>query len=67
MDNDALLEPLAGLTSALARAEYAQISAMLDYRDAEIQRIEASDGAPMSHWVERTGVAMNVGHETGLS
>ena len=43
-----------------ARAEAREVVAMLDYRDAELERIAASDESPMRKHVERGSVALTI-------
>ncbi|MCL8251621.1 HNH endonuclease [Aeromicrobium fastidiosum] len=50
-----------------ARAEAREVVAMLDYRDAELERIAASDESPMRRHVERGSVALTIGEASGMS
>jgi hypothetical protein len=50
-----------------ARAEAREVVAMLDYRDAELERIAASDQSPMRKHVERGSVALTIGEASGMS
>jgi hypothetical protein len=50
-----------------ARAEAREVVAMLDYRDAELARIAASDASPMRRHVERGSVALTIGEAAGMS
>ena len=50
-----------------ARAEAREVVAMLDYRDAELERIAASDESPMRRHVERGSVALTIAEASGMS
>ena len=50
-----------------ARAEAREVVAMLDYRDAELERIAASDESPMRQHHERGSVALTIGEASGMS
>nr|WP_256435508.1 HNH endonuclease signature motif containing protein [Aeromicrobium sp. CFBP 8757] len=58
---------MTGVVRERARAEAREIVAMLDYRDAELQRIAASDESPMRRHVERGSVALTIGEASGMS
>lgn len=50
-----------------ARAEAREVVAMLEFRDAENARIDASDESPMRRLVERGAVALAIAESTGFS
>ena len=68
MDIGALLsdEAMTSATRAVARAEAAQFSAMLAFRDAEETRIARLE-SPMRQLVERSAIPMSIGQAMGLS
>ena len=59
-------EAMTSATRAVARAEAAQYSAMLAFRDAEEARISRLDGS-MRQLVERSAIPMSIGQAMGLS
>ena len=59
-------EAMASATRAVARAEAAQFSAMLAFRDAEEARISRLDST-MRQMVERSAIPMSIGQAMGLS
>ncbi len=59
-------EAMTSATRAVARAEAAQYSAMLAFRDAEEARISGLD-SPMRQLVERSAIPMSIGQAMGLS
>ncbi len=59
-------EAMTSATRAVARAEAAQYSAMLAYRDAEEARTGRLD-SPMRQLVERSAIPMSIGQAMGLS
>jgi hypothetical protein len=50
-----------------ARAEAREVVAMLDYRDAELERIAASEESPMRKHVERGSVALTIAEASAMS
>lgn len=50
-----------------ARAEAREVVAMLDFRDAELERIAASAESPMKSHLERGSVALTLGEAAGMS
>jgi hypothetical protein len=69
MDGNGNAGALQGLTSLArerARAEAAELAAMLRFRDAELVRTAAIE-SPMVRLVERSAIALEIGQATGLS
>ena len=58
---------LMGLARDRAMAEAAEWRAMLEFRDAEVARIEAMDVTAMRQHVERSAIAVELGMSLGLS
>lgn len=58
---------LSGIARDRAMAEASEWRAMLDYRDDELDRIEASDATPMRKIVERSTIAVEIGLHLNLS
>ncbi|MEG9226256.1 DUF222 domain-containing protein [Aeromicrobium sp. Sec7.5] len=61
------LEDLSGIARDRAMAEACEWLAMLDYRDGELDRIEASDASPMRKVIERSTIAVEIGLHLNLS
>ncbi|MEG9225455.1 HNH endonuclease signature motif containing protein [Aeromicrobium sp. Sec7.5] len=61
------LEDLSGIARDRAMAEACEWLAMLDYRDGELDRIEASDASPMRKVIERSTIAAEIGLHLNLS
>jgi hypothetical protein len=64
--NAPALEGLTALARERARAEAAELAAMLRFRDAELVRTAAIE-SPMVRLVERSAIALEIGQATGLS
>jgi hypothetical protein len=64
--NAGALEGLTSLARGRARAEAAELVAMLRFRDAELVRTSAIE-SPMVRLVERSAIALEIGQATGLS
>ncbi len=64
--NAARLEGLTSLARERARAEAAELAAMLRFREAELVRTAAIE-SPMVRLVERSAIALEIGQATGLS
>ncbi|MFC5677261.1 HNH endonuclease signature motif containing protein [Aeromicrobium endophyticum] len=60
-------EVLTDLVRERARAETREVVAMLDYRDAELERIAASDESPMKKHNERGSVALTIAGASATS
>lgn len=60
-------EVLTDLVRERARAEAREVVGMLNYRDAELERIAASGESPMRRHVERGSVALTIGEVAGMS
>jgi hypothetical protein len=60
------LDALAGVSRECARAEFRLVTAMLDYRDAEMARTAVIE-SPMRRQVERAAIALTIGEAIGLS
>ena len=58
---------LSGIARDRAMAEASEWRALLDYRDDELDRIEASDATPMRKIVERSTIAVEIGLHLNLS
>lgn len=58
---------LMGLARDRAMAEAAEWRAMLEFRDAELTRIEAMEVTPMRRHVERSAIAVELGMSLNLS
>ena len=58
---------LSGIARDRARAEACEWRAILDYRDDEIDRINAADTTPMRKLVERSAIAVEIGLHLNLS
>jgi hypothetical protein len=64
--NAGVLQGLTSLARERARAEAAELVAMLRFRDAELVRTAAIE-SPMVRLVERSAIALEIGQATGLS
>ncbi|MCK5890479.1 DUF222 domain-containing protein [Aeromicrobium sp.] len=66
-ENPTGLIDLSGIARDRARAEACEWRAILDYRDHEIDRINAADTTPMRKLVERSAIAVEIGLHLNLS
>jgi hypothetical protein len=62
----ASIDALTRVSRECARAEFRQVSAMLDYRDAEMARTALIE-SPMRRQIERSAIALVIGEAMGLS
>ncbi|MBD8608683.1 HNH endonuclease, partial [Aeromicrobium sp. CFBP 8757] len=62
----ASIDVLGDVAREQARAEARSVVAMLEYRDAEMARIELLE-SPMRRLVERGAIALSIGEAMGLS
>jgi hypothetical protein len=61
------IDVLSDVARQRARGEFRELAAMLEFRDVELERIEAEVESPMRRFVERGAIALAIGEAMGFS
>ena len=61
------IDVLTDVARQRARGEFRELAAMLEFRDLELERIEAEVESPMRRFVERGAIALAIGEAMGFS
>ena len=61
------IDVLTDVARQRARGEFRELAVMLEFRDRELERIEAEAESPMKRFVERGAIALAIGEAMGFS